>query len=53
LAERARTVDRVAMFGGKEGWRNNPDKFILDIAGVTGAGNDYYCDLDKPDDGAD
>mmetsp|Transcript_34280 Transcript_34280/g.53473 ORF Transcript_34280/g.53473 Transcript_34280/m.53473 type:complete len:121 (-) Transcript_34280:234-596(-) len=40
-AERARKVDRAQMFGGREGWNENPDKFILDIAGVTGTGNDF------------
>jgi hypothetical protein len=34
-AERARKVDRLAMFGGKDAWQQNPDKFILEVAGIS------------------
>ena len=45
MIERARTVDRAAMFGARRadgGWDEHPDKFILDIAGVTNAHSDDY-----------
>ena len=44
---KARTVDRAAMFGisgrtADGGWEENPDKFLLDAAGVTSSNSDNY-----------
>eukprot|EP00960_Hanusia_phi_P064520 765816-Hanusia_phi.AAC.3 len=35
--QRARQVDRKMMFGGGGSWADSPDKFILDMVGITGA----------------
>jgi len=48
-AERMRKVDRAQMFGGRQGWSENPDKFILDMAGITGASDGYREDVYKND----
>jgi hypothetical protein len=45
-AERARKVDRLAMFGGKQAWHENPDKFILEVAGIT-KGTYVHVDADE------
>lgn len=45
MIERARTVDRAAMFGMRRadgGWDDCPDKFILDMAGITSANSDDF-----------
>jgi hypothetical protein len=47
--EKARSVDRAAMFGVSKGrsedggWGESADKFILDLAGVTSANR--YADV--------
>lgn len=45
MVQRARTVDRAAMFGMRRadgGWDDCPDKFILDMAGITSANSDDF-----------
>jgi hypothetical protein len=34
------------MFGGKEAWQQNPDKFILEVAGIT-KGAYVHVDADE------